>query len=86
LELWLLIIHIPSPAAAIKTRMPTVTRDSGIDRFSAEAGGFWETEAPEPGTGIEDRPLTGASGMVISCKHKGHATRMPTYVVSQRIC
>jgi hypothetical protein len=82
----LLIIHIPSPATEIKTRIPTITVASGIVRFLAKADRPVETEAPGPVTGAKDPPLTGASGMVISCKHKGHATRMPTYAVSQRIC
>jgi hypothetical protein len=86
LEPSLLIIHIPSPATEIKTRIPAITTDRGIVRFPAEADGSGETEAPGPVTDVENRPLTGASGMVISCKHKGQATRMPTYAVSQRIC
>jgi len=85
LDPWLLIIHIPSPAIEINTRMPTITMDRGIVRFSAEADGSWETEPPGPVTAVEDRPLAGASGMVISCKHKGHATRMPIKAVSHRI-
>jgi hypothetical protein len=79
------MIHIPSPAIEINTRIPAITMDSGIVRFPAEADGSGETESPEPVIGVEDWPLTGASGMVISCKHKGQATRMPIKAVSKRI-
>jgi len=66
-------IHIPTPAATARTPAPATTAKTGKAPFRA---------GPEPGCEGTDCDVAGvsagASGMVISCKHKGQATRLPT--------
>jgi hypothetical protein len=72
-------------ANMINNTTPASTTTSGRDRFLAGAAGIAEAEAAGSaaggGTGI---PIGGA-GMIISCIHRGHATREPTYAESQRM-
>jgi hypothetical protein len=77
LERPLFITQTPIPAAKAKTTTTAATGTTGKAAFFPEAGA-----GSAPGV-AEDS--AGGSGIVISCKHRGHATRLPTYAVSQRI-
>jgi hypothetical protein len=72
-----LSIHNPLPKRRIKTAAPAII-DAEIDRFaggtpndSVDAEPVWAETVVETGLSA------GTSGMVISCMHRGQATRMP---------
>jgi hypothetical protein len=66
-------IHIPTPAATARTPAPATIAKTGKAPFRAGA------EPACEGTDCDVAGVSaGASGMVISCKHKGQATRLPT--------
>ena len=73
----LLRSQIPPPKTRINTAAPAII-DAAIKRFPAEApNGSVDAEPVWAETVVEARPSTGNSGMVISCIHRGQATRMP---------
>jgi hypothetical protein len=73
-------IQMPTPAAKARTPAPATTAKTGNPPFRVGSDPVCDPTDWEV-AGVS----AGASGMVISCKHKGQATRLPTYAVSQRI-
>ena len=66
-------IHTPTPATTARTPAPATTAKTGKAPFRAGA------EPGCDGTDCDEAAVSaGASGIVISCKHKGQATRLPT--------
>ena len=69
--------QIPPPIMRINTAPPAII-DAAVRRFPAEApNGSVDADVVWAETVVEARPSTGNSGMVISCIHRGQATRMP---------
>jgi hypothetical protein len=71
-------IAIPTPATAIISTAPTSTGTSGSLRFPGDTEGSVRAKSAGSGVGGSAKISAGGEGMVISCIHCGHATRMPT--------